>query len=216
MKNKHAFEHGDDHWTVTRPGPTSARLDGPEDRDWLPDATQEILRLATRVDDLEGILADQGRVFFLHGPSENHEEQAVRAMRAHGAREARIQELEAENSAVDESREIIGELSAALATVAGESLTPCRDVDGRCPGHLGPNARKIFTEALNRWFAMEEELRVLREWEMAEMAFDAAALRNRWPSMSPEFIQANAARLAALAALVAYREKQPTNKEEKG
>ena len=54
----------------------------------------EILRLAARVKELEDILADQGRVLFLHGPTETHEAQAVRAMRAHGQREARIAELE--------------------------------------------------------------------------------------------------------------------------
>lgn len=50
-------------------------------------------RLAERVRELEGILADGGRVLFVHGP-EMIDEQKARAMRAHGKREQRIAALE--------------------------------------------------------------------------------------------------------------------------
>jgi hypothetical protein len=50
----------------------------------------EILRLAARVRELESILADGGRVLFIHGPEEMADETKVRAMRAHGKREERF------------------------------------------------------------------------------------------------------------------------------
>jgi hypothetical protein len=56
----------------------------------------EILSLVARAEGAESALADQGRIFFLHGPTDTHKEQSERAMRAHGKREARIAELEAE------------------------------------------------------------------------------------------------------------------------
>lgn len=55
---------------------------------------EEAKALRARVQELEGILADQGRCMFIHGNEPNHDEQAVRAMRGHARREARLSRLD--------------------------------------------------------------------------------------------------------------------------
>jgi hypothetical protein len=75
----------------------------------------------------------------------------------------------------EEGQEIIAELTVALALQAGEALRPCA---GGCPGHLGEKARLAAEEALNRWTAMEEHLRGLRE----RLRIECAELGdNDWP-----------------------------------
>jgi len=117
-----------------------------------------------------------------------------------------ILRLEDKNDAltmtVEEGGEIEAELSTALAVACAEKLTPCA---AGCPGHLGPKAQEVFTEALNRWRAMEDELRLLREWEAAYIL--------RYVADDDDAIRAHR---KAWASLVAYREKQSTNKEENG
>ena len=47
--------------------------------------------------------------------------------------------------ALDEANEIVGEMSIAPgAVLAGETLLPCGDKDGRCPGHLGVAASAAY------------------------------------------------------------------------
>jgi hypothetical protein len=53
----------------------------------------------------------------------------------------------------EESSEIIGELSAALAVLAGEGLKPCAH---GCPGHLGEKASAAVNASLKAWQALQE------------------------------------------------------------
>lgn len=92
---------------------------------------RELLRLAEENAELRSTLADQGRVLFLHGP-EIDQEQAERAMRAHGQREARLTALEAEN------RELLTDnhgKAVELAEKAHEirELKEERDTQPNCP-----------------------------------------------------------------------------------
>jgi hypothetical protein len=72
----------------------------------------------------------------------------------------RVEDLEAEDVATAEGQEIIGELSAALAVLAGESLKPCTEP---CPGHLGPKATEAVKAALAAWHALQEGNRAAAE-----------------------------------------------------
>lgn len=88
----------------------------------------------------------------------------------------------------EEGQEIIGELTAALAILFGENLTPCA---GDCPGHLGPKSSAAAREALDRWTAMEAENRAFREIENralkagAGQAAEALSLAEEWDRCYP-------------------------------
>lgn len=56
----------------------------------------------------------------------------------------------------EEAQEINGESSRALAALAGESLIPCGDQSGPCPGHLGPKTLEAYRAALAAWHALQE------------------------------------------------------------
>lgn len=73
--------------------------------------------------------------------------------------EERVGALEVTN---EESQEIIGELSMALAIGCEEGLIPCVEP---CKGHLGPKANKVTSEAYALWSSVEEELVLLRAVE---------------------------------------------------
>lgn len=76
----------------------------------------------------------------------------------------RVKELEEDARAAtmttEEGNEIIGELSMALAILAGEDLKPCM---APCRGHLRAKANEAMKAALAAWRALQEGNRCLRE-----------------------------------------------------
>lgn len=91
----------------------------------------------------------------------------------------------------DESREIIGELSAALAVLAGESLKPCTEP---CPGHLGPKATEAMKAALAAWHALQDGNRAAVERVKALENSETRLVAERWQDRAEEAREA-AARL---------------------
>jgi hypothetical protein len=115
----------------------------------------------------------------------------------------------------EESSEIIGELSAALAVLAGEGLKPCAH---GCPGHLGEKASAAVDAALKAWQALQEGNRAavarIADLEAKEKIWranlehayeDRDALRGLKDALSRD-VAAAEARLAKLDALLASEE----------
>ncbi len=69
---------------------------------------------------------------------------------------ALLEERDGLKLAAEEAQEINGEASRALAALAGESLIPCGDQPGPCPGHLGPKTLEAYRAALAAWQALQE------------------------------------------------------------
>lgn len=89
---------------------------------------------------------------------------------------ARDEELWAAMVTADESCELVAELTAALAVLHGEPLTPC--VSG-CEGHLGEKASAAMNEALQRWEAMRRENdRLMRQLATNRAQYDALAAQH--------------------------------------
>jgi hypothetical protein len=99
---------------------------------------------AARIADLECGLADQGRIYFLHGPPGTHDEQAIRAMRRHGQREKELARL--------------AKLDALLASEdAPEGLV--RAVQSTWVSDLLSTARQRASLAAHAWLWLREHLK---------------------------------------------------------
>jgi len=127
------------------------------------------VRLRERVRELEGWLAEARRNAGEAAP-ERKPFSALESIFATALGEMTLrlskleEELEQERSAMtltsEEGNEIIGELSAALAVLAGDAgLNPCV---APCPGHLKEKTEAAVYGALARWRAVEEERDRLR------------------------------------------------------
>lgn len=92
----------------------------------------------------------------------------------------------------DESQEIIEEMSAALAVACEENLVPCVDP---CPGHMGPKAKAVFKEALEKWREVEEDA---RSWR----AYKASVLEV--PAINPQQIMMEIEELELLRAVESH------------
>lgn len=140
---------------------------------------REILRLAERVTELEGVVAMRDgtlamAVARLGGEVEGAPTHRGNFLQRIDQLVAKERELEAAEITAEEGQEIIAELTAALAVLNGESLTPCA---GGCPGHLGEKASAAAREALDRWTALEAENARLRHAERRFTEERVAGLR---------------------------------------
>src|SRR5688572_22178423 len=116
---------------------------------------------------LNCFVADEGRRVALAVPFVDHQKRedvaAAEILRLaetvkleHAEQVRLIEERDAAKLTAEEGREIIAELAAALAVLAGESLKPCSDHNGECSGHLGPQAQDAANNALAAWRSLQE------------------------------------------------------------
>lgn len=66
-----------------------------------------------------------------------------------------IDDRNASGLAAEEAREIEGEVTAALAMLLDEPLTPCVEP---CKGHLGPKAHEAINKARAAWLEQERKI----------------------------------------------------------
>jgi hypothetical protein len=142
-KDKHEWKHNGRDCFAAREG-SRAVLAVPTIGDRREEiAAAEILRLAQEKDDL----ADRATAV------------EARLVTERLTRAKVEEERDGLKMTVEEGQEIGGELTAALAVLAGESLIPCgvgEHGDQKCPGHFGLAAQEAVRGALNAWRALQE------------------------------------------------------------
>ena len=74
----------------------------------------------------------------------------------------------------EEGSEINGELTAALARIYREKLTPCSPP---CVGHFGPKTAAAFSAALKWSDRVWEALEAIRDYEPSEIVYDEFAYK---------------------------------------
>jgi hypothetical protein len=166
--DKHIFPSSDPAVSVTISADGLALdhpADHPVDFRAISELSREILRLAELVRELEGTVEMRDGTLAMTVARLGGEVEGAPTHRGNFLQ--RIDQLRREESdlwaatvTAEDGQEIIAELTAALAVLFGENLTPCA---GGCPGHLGPKAGAAAREALDRWTAIAEENRALKE-----------------------------------------------------